>query len=108
VIPVAIFETIRHWRCSVLSRWKIARRLNIDVKTVRRTLRKIDGAATAPAGSRRASKPKVLNRLVSSCIEKSCPVRVSASRSYRSVTPGIACFSLVWQPNGNRTIEHEE
>ncbi len=48
MIPVAIFETIRHWRSSGLSRREIARRLNVDIKTVRRTLRKIDGGATAP------------------------------------------------------------
>jgi transposase len=48
VIPVAIFDTIRHWRSRGLSRREIARRLHIDIKTVRRHLRKIEGGATAP------------------------------------------------------------
>jgi transposase len=48
VIPVAIFETIRHWRSGGLSRREIARRLHVDIKTVRRNLRKIENGATAP------------------------------------------------------------
>jgi transposase len=48
VIPVAIFETIRHWRSGGLSRREIARRLHVDIKTVRRTLHKIENGATAP------------------------------------------------------------
>lgn len=48
MIPVAIFETVRHWRSSGVYRREIARRLNINIKTVRRTLLRIDGGATAP------------------------------------------------------------
>ena len=45
---MAIFETVRHWRSSGVYRREIARRLNINIKTVRRTLLRIDGGATAP------------------------------------------------------------
>ena len=49
MIPVAIFETIRHWHAGGMSRREIARRLNVDIKTVRRNLAKIEAGATAPA-----------------------------------------------------------
>jgi transposase len=56
VIPVAIFETIRHWHAGGMSRREIARRLHVDVKTVRRNLAKIKDGATAPARTSPGSK----------------------------------------------------
>lgn len=48
MIPVALFETIRYWHAQGMGRREIARRLHIDVKTVRRHLAKIEAGATAP------------------------------------------------------------
>jgi transposase len=56
VISVTLFDSIRHWHDQGMSRREIARRLNVDVKTVRRQLHKIAGGATAPQRSSPGSK----------------------------------------------------
>jgi len=56
VIPVSIFQTIRLWRSRGLSRREIARRLHIDVKTVRRNLTKIEYGTTYPTRPSPGSK----------------------------------------------------
>ena len=49
MISVTFFDSIRHWHDQGMSRREIARRLNVDVKTVRRQLRKMAAGATAAA-----------------------------------------------------------
>jgi len=56
VIPLELFETIRLWRDRGIPRREIARRLQVDRKTVQRALAKIDAGATAPKRSAPASK----------------------------------------------------
>ena len=56
VISVTLFDSIRHWHDQGMSRREIARRLNVDVKTVRRQLHKIAAGATAPQRSSPGSK----------------------------------------------------
>lgn len=56
MISVALFEAIRQRRSGELSRREIARRLHIDVKTVRRYLRKIEAGATKPTRTSPGSK----------------------------------------------------
>ena len=56
MIPVALFDTIRHWQGRGLSRRQIARRLHVDVKTVRRNLRKMAAGATKPERTSPGSK----------------------------------------------------
>lgn len=53
---MALFETIRQWHSGGLSRREIARRLHIDVKTVRRHLQKIEAGATKPTRTPPGSK----------------------------------------------------
>ncbi|MDQ2865041.1 MAG: helix-turn-helix domain-containing protein [Candidatus Eremiobacteraeota bacterium] len=45
------FDTIRHWHEQGMSRREMARRLHVDVKTVRRQLRKMAAGATQPQRS---------------------------------------------------------
>ncbi|MBC5805021.1 MAG: IS21 family transposase [Candidatus Eremiobacteraeota bacterium] len=45
---MALFDAIRHWRARGMSRREIARRLHVDVKTVRRQILKIEAGAEAP------------------------------------------------------------
>ena len=56
MIPVSLFDTIRHWHAQGMARREIARRLGVDVKTVRRQLRRIEAGATAPHRSTAPSK----------------------------------------------------
>ncbi len=56
VIPVAIFDTIRHWRSAGMPHREMARRLHVDVKTVRRQLSKIAAGATKPERTSPGSK----------------------------------------------------
>jgi transposase len=55
VIHVSLFDTIAHWHGQMPKR-EIARRLNIDIKTVRRVLRKQAAGATAPSKANAPSK----------------------------------------------------
>lgn len=48
MIPLELFETIRLWRDLGVPRREIARRMNLDRKTIARALQKIDAGATAP------------------------------------------------------------
>jgi transposase len=72
VIPVAIFDTIRHWRSRGLSRREIARRLRIDVKTVRRNLEKLKNGATAPFRSSPGSKLDPYKERIKERVEQGC------------------------------------
>jgi transposase len=72
VIPVAIFDTIRHWRDRGLSRREIARRLHIDPKTVRRNLVKIESGATAPVRSSPGSKLDPYRERIKQRVEQGC------------------------------------
>jgi transposase len=56
VIPVSLFETIRHWHSQGMANREMARRLGIDPKTVRRQLRKIAAGATEPMRTSPGSK----------------------------------------------------
>jgi transposase len=56
VISVALYETIQEWHGSGVGTREIARRLKIDVKTVRRHLRKIEAGILAPKRSSPVSK----------------------------------------------------
>jgi transposase len=56
VISVALFQTIQEWHGSGVEKREIARRLQVDVKTVRRHIRKIEAGAVAPARSSPGSK----------------------------------------------------
>ena len=56
MISVNQFDFIRHWHEQGMSRREIARRLHVDVKTVRRQLRKIAAGATQPQRSSAGSK----------------------------------------------------
>lgn len=56
MIPVSLFDTISHWHGQQMPIRQIARRLDVDVKTVRRHLRKQAAGATAPARSAPISK----------------------------------------------------
>jgi transposase len=49
VISVALFQTIQEWHGGGIEKREIARRLQVDVKTVRRHIRKIEAGAVAPA-----------------------------------------------------------
>jgi transposase len=72
VIPVAIFDTIRHWRSRGLSRREIARRLHVDVKTVRRNLAKIKNGATAPTRTSPGSKLDPYRERIKQRVEQGC------------------------------------
>lgn len=48
MISVTQFDSIRHWHEQGMSRREIARRLHVDVKTVRRQIRKMAAGATQP------------------------------------------------------------
>jgi transposase len=72
VIPVAIFDTIRHWRSGGLSRREIARRLHVDVKTVRRNLAKIEAGATAPVRISPGSKLDPYRERIRERVEQGC------------------------------------
>lgn len=56
MISMALFQTIQEWSSQGVEKREIARRLQIDVKTVRRHLRKIEAGATAPARTSPGSK----------------------------------------------------
>jgi transposase len=56
VISVAIFQTIQEWHGGGVEKREIARRLKVDVKTVRRVIRKIEAGAVAPSRSSPGSK----------------------------------------------------
>jgi hypothetical protein len=56
VISVVVYQTIQEWHGSGVGRREIARRLKIDVKTVRRHLRKIEAGILAPKRSSPVSK----------------------------------------------------
>jgi len=56
VISVALFQTIQEWHDGGVEKREIARRLKVDVKTVRRIIRKIEAGALAPARSSPGSK----------------------------------------------------
>ncbi len=53
---MALFQTIQEWSSQGVEKREIARRLRIDIKTVRRHLRKIEAGATAPARTSPGSK----------------------------------------------------
>jgi len=53
---MALFETIRLWRSAGMPTREIARLLHVDVKTVRRSIRKIENGAAAPARTSPGSK----------------------------------------------------
>lgn len=56
MISVTQFDSIRHWHEQGMSRREIARRLHVDVKTVRRQLRKMAAGATKPERTSPGSK----------------------------------------------------
>jgi transposase len=56
VISMALFQTISEWHDQGVEKREIARRLEIDIKTVRRHLRKIAAGAKTPAPSSPGSK----------------------------------------------------
>lgn len=56
MISVALFQTIQEWHRGGVEKREIARRLKVDVKTVRRIIRKIEAGAVAPARSSPGSK----------------------------------------------------
>ncbi len=56
MISVALYQTIQEWHGSGVGRREIARRLKIDVKTVRRYLRKIEAGILVPKRSSPVSK----------------------------------------------------
>jgi len=56
VISVALFQTIQEWHNGGVEKREIARRLKVDVKTVRRIICKIEAGAVAPARSSPGSK----------------------------------------------------
>ncbi len=56
MISVALFQTISEWHRGGVEKREIARRLKVDVKTVRRMIRKIDAGALVPARSSPGSK----------------------------------------------------
>ena len=49
MISVALYQTIQEWHAADVEKREIARRLRLDIKTVRRHIRKIDAGAAAPA-----------------------------------------------------------
>jgi transposase len=49
VISVALYQTIQESHAAGVEKREIARRLRLDIKTVRRHIRKIDAGAAAPA-----------------------------------------------------------
>lgn len=56
MISVTLFDTIRYWHEQGQSRREIARRLHVDIKTVRRQLGKLSAGATRPTRKAQASK----------------------------------------------------
>lgn len=56
MISVTQFDSIYHWHEQGMSRREIARRLHVDVKTVRRQLRKMAAGATQPERTSPGSK----------------------------------------------------
>jgi transposase len=56
VISLELFETIRLWRELGVPRREIARRTQLDRKTVTRAIKKIEAGATAPFRSSPGSK----------------------------------------------------
>ncbi len=56
MISMALFQTIQEWRSQGVEKREIARRLQLDIKTVRRHIRKIEAGAVAPARTSPGSK----------------------------------------------------
>ena len=56
MISVALFQTIQEWHAAGVEKREIARRLQLDIKTVRRQIRKIEAGAVAPARTTPGSK----------------------------------------------------
>jgi transposase len=56
VISVALFQTIQEWHDAGVEKREIARRLQLDIKTVRRQIRRIEAGAVAPARTSPGSK----------------------------------------------------
>jgi transposase len=87
---VAIFDTIRHWRSRGLSRREIARRLHVDVKTVRRNLAKIKNGATAPTRTSPGSKLNPYRERIKQRVEQGCTAWSIGRRAVgRSVGDGL-------------------
>ena len=51
MISVALYQTIQEWHAAGVEKREIARRLRLDIKTVRRHIRKIDAGAAALSNS---------------------------------------------------------
>ena len=47
MISVTLYQTIQEWHAADVEKREIARRLRLDIKTVRRHIRKIDAGAAA-------------------------------------------------------------
>ena len=69
MISVTQFDSIRHWHEQGMSQREIARRLHVDVKTVRRELSKMAAGATKPERTSPGSKPDPYHERMAHLIE---------------------------------------
>jgi len=84
VISVALFQTIQEWHDGGVEKREIARRLKVDVKTVRRIIRKIEAGASPRPGHLQARN---LIRML------------SGSLSWRQAAGPLGTFILLYGVN---------
>lgn len=72
MIHVSLFDAIVHWHGQKMPKREIARRLHVDIKTVRRTLRKSTAGATAPSRAKPPSKLEPYRGRIEELAEAGC------------------------------------
>jgi transposase len=95
VIPLELFETIRLWRELGVPRREIARRTQLDRKTVNRAIKKIEAGATAPFRSSPGSKlAPFLERITEAVVAGRTAQSIYEELSRDPSFPG-SCYDLV-------------
>lgn len=69
MIPVSLYDTISNWHSEKMPRREIARRLRVDVKTVRRTIKKLEAGVTRPTRYAPASKLAPFHERIRAMVE---------------------------------------
>ncbi len=95
MIPLELFETIRLWRELGVPRREIARRMQLDRKTVNRAIKKIEAGATAPFRSSPGSKlAPFLERIAEAAVAGRTAQSIYEELSADPSFPG-SCYDLV-------------
>ena len=96
MISMALFQTIGEWHKIGVGKREIGRRLGIDIKTVRRIVRKIEAGAAAPKRQPPASK---LDPFGERIVELATSGRTAwnvylalLEAGFHSNSSGLACF----------------